>query len=57
MIRNRRGFALLAAIWLVVAIAAVALQFSLEARERRLLGIHTAERGKGLAAATGALNA
>ena len=55
--RRRRGFALLAAIWLVVAIAAVALQFSLEARERRLLGIHTAERGKGRAAATGALNA
>ena len=57
MIRNRRGFALLAAIWLVVAIATVALQFSLEARERRLLGIHTAERGKGRAAALGALNA
>lgn len=55
--RDRRGFALLAAIWLVVAIATVALQFSLEARERRLLGIHTAERGKGRAAATGALNA
>ncbi|HET9425497.1 MAG TPA: hypothetical protein VFO55_09010 [Gemmatimonadaceae bacterium] len=57
MIRNRKGFALLAAIWLCVAIATVALQFSLEARERRLLGIHTAERGKGRAAATGALNA
>lgn len=57
MMRNRRGFALLAAVWLVVAIAAVALQFSLEARERRLLGINTAERGKGRAAAIGALNA
>lgn len=57
MKRRRNGFALLAAIWLVVAIAAVALQFSLEARERRLLGINTAERGKGRAAATGALNA
>lgn len=57
MRRARRGFALLAAIWLVVAIAAVALQFSLEARERRLLGIHTAERGKGRAAAQGALSA
>ncbi len=57
MMRARRGFALLAAIWLVVAIATVALQFSLEARERRLLGINTAERGKGRAAALGALNA
>jgi general secretion pathway protein K len=57
MNRDRRGFALLAAIWLVVAIATVALQFSLEARERRLLGINTAERGKGRAAAIGALNA
>jgi general secretion pathway protein K len=57
MIRKRRGFALLAAIWLVVAIATVALQFALEARERRLLGINTAERGKGRAAALGALNA
>lgn len=55
--RKRRGFALLAAIWLVVAIATVALQFALEARERRLLGINTAERGKGRAAAIGALNA
>jgi general secretion pathway protein K len=57
MIRKRRGFALLAAIWLIVAIATVALQFALEARERRLLGINTAERGKGRAAAIGALNA
>lgn len=55
--KNRKGFALLAAIWLCVAIAAVALQFSLDARERRLLGINTAERGKGRAAALGALNA
>lgn len=55
--RNRKGFALLAAIWLVVAIATVALQFALDARERRLLGINTSERGKGRAAAIGALNA
>src|SRR3954470_22105346 len=54
--RQRRGFALLAAIWLCVAIAAVALQFGLEARERRLLGINTSERGQGRAAAMGALN-
>jgi general secretion pathway protein K len=56
-IRKRRGFALLAAMWLVVAIATVALQFALEARERRLLGINTAERGKGRAASIGALAA
>lgn len=55
--RDRRGFALLAAIWLVIAIATVALQFALDARERRLLGINTSERGKGRAAAIGALNA
>jgi type II secretory pathway component PulK len=55
--RPRRGFALLAAIWLIVAIAVVALQFSLDARERRVLGINTAERGQGQAAAMGALNA
>jgi general secretion pathway protein K len=55
--RNRRGFALLAAIWLVVAIATVALAFALDARERRLLGINTSERGKGRAAAIGALAA
>ena len=57
MTRQRRGFALLAAIWLVVAIATVALQFAMDARERRLLGINTSERGKGRAAAIGALNA
>src|SRR4051812_43431557 len=57
MIRQRRGFALMAAIWLIVAIATVALQFALDARERRLLGINTSERGKGRAAAIGALNA
>ncbi len=47
----RRGVALLAALWLVVAIATVALQFSLEARERRSVGILAGERGiqRGLA--------
>jgi general secretion pathway protein K len=57
MKRRRDGFALLAAIWLVVAIATVALAFAMDARERRLLGINTSERGKGRAAAIGALNA
>jgi general secretion pathway protein K len=52
---NRRGFAMLAAMWLVVAIAAVVLQFSLDARERRQLGLSAAERGRGRAAALGAV--
>jgi len=54
-VRARRGVALLAALWLVVAIATVALQFSLEARERRTVGILTSERGIQRAAALGAL--
>jgi general secretion pathway protein K len=53
--RQRRGVALLAALWLVVAIAVVALQFSLEARERRTIGILASERGIQRAAALGAL--
>ena len=51
----RRGVALITALWLVVAIAAVALQFSLDARERRVLGVNAAERGVQRAAAAGAL--
>lgn len=53
--KTRRGVALLAALWLVVAIATVALQFSLEARERRSIGVLTSERGIQRAAALGAL--
>jgi len=53
--RARRGVALLAALWLVVAIATVALQFSLEARDRRNVGILASERGIQRAAALGAL--
>ena len=53
--RRRRGFALLAALWLVVAIAAIALQFSLEARERHTVGILASERGIQHAAALGGL--
>jgi len=55
MTRPRRGVALITALWLVVGIAVVVLQFSIEAKERRLLGIAAAERGVGRAAATGAL--
>lgn len=53
--RTRRGVALLAALWLVVAIATVAMQFALEARERRTIGILAAERGIQRAAAQGEL--
>lgn len=53
--KPRRGVALLAALWLVVAIATVALQFSIEARERRSVGILASERGIQRAAALGAL--
>lgn len=53
--RSRRGVALIAALWLVVAIAVVALQFSLAAKERRVLGLSAAERGVGRGAALGAL--
>jgi general secretion pathway protein K len=52
---SRRGVALIAALWLVVAIAAVALQFSMEAHERRAVGILASERGIQRAAALGAL--
>ncbi|MFI5244164.1 MAG: general secretion pathway protein GspK [Gemmatimonadales bacterium] len=53
--KTRRGVALLLALWLVVAIAVVVLQFSLEAKERRTLGLNAAERGQSRAAAAGAL--
>ena len=55
MTRPRRGVALITAMWLVVGIAVVAMQFSLDARERRVLGLNAAERGVERAAAAGAL--
>ena len=55
MMKARRGIALMAAMWLVVAIAAVALEFSLAARDRRVLGLAAADRGHERAAAMGAL--
>jgi len=47
--------ALLAALWLVVVIASVALQFSLVARERALIGMAASERTRDRAASSGAL--
>ena len=46
---------MITALWLVVAIAVVALQFSIEAHERYTIGINASERGMARAAATGAL--
>ena len=53
--KPRRGVALITALWLVVAIAIVALQFSIDARERRALGLNAADRGMQRALANGAL--
>ena len=53
--RPRRGVALIAAMWIVVAIAAVSLQFALAAHERRQLGLAAADRGVELADENGAL--
>ena len=52
---GRRGVAMLAALWLVVAIAVVALQLALIGKERRVLGLAAADRGIGRGAALGAL--
>lgn len=52
--RGRRGVAMLAALWLVVGITIVALDFSLAAKERRALGIAAADRARASAAALGA---
>ena len=52
---SRRGVALFAALWLVVAIGVVALEFSLEARERRLAAANTVELAEARAAAMGGI--
>jgi general secretion pathway protein K len=53
--KPRRGVALITALWLVVAIAIVALQFSIDARDRRSLGLNASDRGMQRALAGGAL--
>lgn len=53
--KPRRGFALLAALWFVLAITTVALQFALVAHERRTIGLISADRGRQRAVAVGAL--
>ncbi|HVZ50218.1 MAG TPA: hypothetical protein VG916_15650 [Gemmatimonadaceae bacterium] len=51
---SRRGVAMLAALWLVVGITVVVLEFSLIGRERRAVGLAAADRTRGSAAALGA---
>jgi general secretion pathway protein K len=53
--RHERGFALIAALWLVVALSALALEVSLVARERRLAAANTVEGTQGRAAADAGL--
>jgi len=53
--RPRRGFALLASVWLMVAIAAVALEVSLLTRVRRLTTANVLESERARAAAAAAL--
>ncbi len=51
---NRRGIAMLAALWLVVGITIVVLEFALVGRERREVGIAAADRARASAGALGA---
>ncbi len=53
--KARRGVAMITAIWLVVAIAIVAASFSVDAHERRALGVNASDRGMQRALAGGAL--
>jgi general secretion pathway protein K len=53
--RTRAGFALIAALWLLVALAAIGLQFSLQGRERRLAAGNVLEEVRTRAAAEAGL--
>jgi general secretion pathway protein K len=53
--RNRRGFALIAALWLLVALSVVGLEFSLAARQQRLAAANLLEDARGRAAAEAGL--
>lgn len=53
--RPRRGFALMAALWLLVVITAVSLELSVIARERRLGAANTLEETKAALAASSAV--
>jgi general secretion pathway protein K len=53
--RSERGFALLAALWLLVALSVVGLEFGFRARERRLSAANVLESGRARAAADAGL--
>ncbi|HYT05182.1 MAG TPA: hypothetical protein VEM13_09940 [Gemmatimonadales bacterium] len=53
--RRERGFALIAALWLLVAISALTLEVSLVARDRRLAAANTVETAQARAAADAGL--
>ena len=53
--RTDRGFALIAALWLLVALSALTLEVSLVARERRLAAANTLEAAQARAAADAGL--
>jgi len=42
--KNERGFALIAALWLLVVLSSVGLELSLAARDRRVVALNAAER-------------
>lgn len=52
---NRRGFALIAVLWIVVIVTAIGLEFSLNARARRLATINTVDDARSRAAARAGL--
>ena len=54
--RNRRGIAMLAALWLVVGITVVILEFALIGRDRREVGLAAADRARASAGALGAFS-
>jgi type II secretory pathway component PulK len=53
--KARRGVAMITAIFLIVAIAVLALQFAVDGKERRTLGVNASDRGIQRAYASGAL--
>ncbi len=53
--RNERGFALIAALWLLVVLSAIGLEFSLQARQRRLAAINVVDEARARAAAEAGL--
>ena len=53
--RKRQGFALMAALWLIVIIGATSYELSVRSRARRLAAANSLERIQGMAAAEGAI--